>query len=82
SAKNVLPRTHAFAFPIRKRMFLPEHIRQCGCKGNRLTLIFDFECKGKEFLEHGQIVCPKVRKRGEFLSLSKKKYRPMGVDLY
>ena len=32
SAKNVLPRTHAFAFPIRKRMFLPEHILQCGCK--------------------------------------------------
>ena len=23
--------THAFAFPIRKRMFLPEHIRQGGC---------------------------------------------------
>jgi hypothetical protein len=23
--------THAFAFPIRKRMFLPEHILQCGC---------------------------------------------------
>ena len=27
----MVPPTHAFAFPIRKRMFLPEHIRQGGC---------------------------------------------------
>ena len=32
SAKIAVPPAHAFAFPIRKRMFLPEHILQCGCK--------------------------------------------------
>ncbi len=32
SSKNVLPRTRAFAFPIRKRTFLPEDTRLGGCK--------------------------------------------------
>ena len=31
SSKNVLPRTRAFAFPIRKRTFLPEDTRLGGC---------------------------------------------------
>ena len=31
SSKNVLPRTRAFAFPIRKRTFLPENTRLGGC---------------------------------------------------
>ncbi len=35
SAKTVVPPTHAFADPNRKRMFLPEYIRQCGCERGR-----------------------------------------------
>ena len=43
SSENVLPRTHAFAFPIRKRMFLSEYIapRRVEEKGERLFFLID-----------------------------------------
>ena len=43
SSENVLPRTHAFAFPIRKRMFLSEYIapRRVEEKGDGLFFLID-----------------------------------------